>query len=67
MEVADRAVVVDYTPIESLDDPAARRAQRTSLTYARSFPKGSAKVAPQPEAAQPRARSRVQTDGAPVG
>jgi hypothetical protein len=67
MEVADRAVVVDYTPIESLDDPAARRAERTSLTYARSASKGSAKVPPQPEAATPSARSRLQTDGAPVG
>ena len=67
MEVADRAIVIDYTPIESLDDPALRRAPRTSRTYASPVAKGSATVPQEPGAASPRARSRLETDGAPVG
>jgi hypothetical protein len=33
MEVADAAVIVDYTPVTSLDDPRLRRAPRTSRSY----------------------------------
>ena len=33
MEVADAAVIVDYTPVDSLDDPRLRRAPRTTRSY----------------------------------
>jgi hypothetical protein len=67
MEAADHAVVVDYTPIESLDDPAVRRAPRTSRTYVRPVPKRSAQAPGEPGTAAPRTSSRLETDGAPVG
>jgi hypothetical protein len=67
MEVADRAVVVDYTPIASLDDPAVRRAPRTGRTFARPAPKASkAPLAPAGSESS-RATSRSEPDGAPVG
>jgi quercetin dioxygenase-like cupin family protein len=33
MEVADRAMIVDYTPIVALDNPSLRRAHRTARAY----------------------------------
>lgn len=66
MESADRAVVVDYTPIEALDDPAIRRAARTSRTSARPAAKAPGASAAPREASQPRAQAQAETDGAPV-